>query len=49
MRPSIGLAVAASVVLVACGGTPAPSSTPSETPDYSTGFGTEPTREVADQ
>ena len=49
MRSSIGLALAASFLLVACGSTPAPSSTPSETADFSTGFGTEPTREVEDQ
>lgn len=49
MTPSVGLAVAASFVLVACASTPAATGAAAETPDHGTGFGTEPTREVDDQ
>ena len=50
VRRNILLAVLAGVGLAACGAGQEPTGiTPSETADYSTGFGTEPTTEVADK
>jgi hypothetical protein len=49
LRKLVPLALLASIALSACGDVASPATQPSGTPEVSTGFGTEPTREVQPQ